>query len=273
MIKYINLSKDTKIPQLGYGTYKLSGQQCTDCVTKALQIGYRLIDTASRYENHREIGTAIKNSGIDRKEIFLTSKLWREELHYAEAKAACKRALEELQVSYLDLYLIHYPNKEIHLPETIKALNELKAEGLIREYGVSNFTIHHLEDLMEIPGQQVVNNQVEIHPSLFQEDLIQYCQFNNISVTAYSPLAQGEDLSLSEVIEISNKHKIHRSHVILSWLMSKNVVVIPKGTTDEQIRTNFASQDIQLDPEEFQMLDHVNRKFRIINPVYGEFDY
>lgn len=272
-MKYIKLSDRTNIPQLGYGTYKLQGNDCVTCVSKAIRMGYRHIDTATRYGNHQEVGSAIRESGVPRNEIFLTTKLWRDDMGYEGTKKACKRSLDELQTEYVDLYLIHYPNKDVSILETIKALNELKKEGLIREYGVSNFTTHHIEDVLQIDDQEVVNNQVEIHPTLYQQALINSCRSNGIAVTAYSPLGQGVDLALSEVVEISRKHNINRSNVILSWLMSKGLIVIPKGTDEDQIQANLDSLDVNLDQEDYELLDKVNRQFRIINPPYAEFDY
>src|SRR5260221_2711941 len=194
-MKEFKLSTKTSIPALGLGTWLLTGRDCIDGVEAALEIGYRHIDTADMYGNHYEVRKGIEQSGIKREEIFITSKVWRDNLHYNDLIETCKRNLEELNIAYLDLYLMHWPNRKIPLKETFDAFEFLKAEGLIKACGVSNCNIHHLSDIMK-NGYTIVNNQVEFHPALNQKELKEFCDKNNIVITAYSPLGHGRDLAL-----------------------------------------------------------------------------
>jgi 2,5-diketo-D-gluconate reductase B len=183
------------IPVLGFGTWPLKGQQCFESVRTALALGYRHIDTADGYANHREVGQAIRDSGVTREEIFLTTKVRRNDLRRDDVIAACERFLAELQTDYLDLALIHWPNNDIPMAETFAGFQELKDRGAVRNVGVSNFTIARLERAGAITDGIIVD-QVEYHPSLNQQSLLDYCQSRDIAVTAYSPVAKGQDLHL-----------------------------------------------------------------------------
>ncbi|KXK27637.1 MAG: 2,5-diketo-D-gluconic acid reductase B [candidate division WS6 bacterium OLB20] len=196
------------IPALGFGTWKLKGQVCRQAVEIALEAGYRHIDTADVYGNHAETGAAIRNSGLDRSDLFVTSKVWRDDLEPQTLKDSTHRFLDELQADYLDLLLIHWPNSDLDHAAALTAMHELKTEGLIRHCGVSNFTIELLQELRaSIPDDVVIsNNQFELHPTLFQKDLVDYCKASGITVTAYSPIGQGDDLKLEAVTEIAAAH-------------------------------------------------------------------
>ena len=159
------LKDGNEIPALGLGTWQLIGETCTRVVRKALELGYRHIDTAEIYGNQREIGTAIK--GFPREELFITSKVWTNHLRYEDVLKACEQTLEELGTDYLDLYLIHWPSEEVPLRETLGAMKELKKKGKIRSIGVSNFEIKHLEEALKVAGDLVINNQIEFHPYLY----------------------------------------------------------------------------------------------------------
>lgn len=266
-MKTFSLKNGNEIPALGLGTWQLVGKICEEAVETALEVGYRHIDTAEIYGNQQDIGNVLSRNIMKRKEIFITSKVWTSELKKEETIDSCKKTLDALQTDYLDLFLIHWPNSAIPVTETLEAMELLKEEGLIKNYGVSNFMI---DDLEETKGFEVVINQVEFHPSLNQEKLKEYCDREKIVITAYSPLAQGYDLKLQEVKEISGKHKVSTAQVILNWLISKGIAAIPRSRDKDHIKDNFETLNWKLNEEDMKVLDGLNEGRRLVNP--GFFD-
>ncbi len=260
-----------KIPLLGFGTWELTGAEGIAAITKALEVGFRHLDTADKYGNHKEVGQAIKNSGIPRSELFLTSKVWRSDLHYDDVLKAVKRFLKELDTDYLDLLLIHWPNKNIPLDETLSAMTQLKNDGLIKNIGVSNFTIRHLEEALK-QNVEILTNQVEFHPSFNQKELKDSCDQHNILLTAYSPLGQGVDVKLPLIIELAEEYQRSPAQVVLNWFISKNIVAIPRTSKPERIEDMFKTMEWKLDPEDVHAIDNINTNTRLINPNFSEFD-
>ncbi|TDO92153.1 diketogulonate reductase-like aldo/keto reductase [Halanaerobium saccharolyticum] len=272
-MKYVKLNSGDQMPLLGLGTWQLRGQKCVDSVKMAVEIGYDHIDTADGYDNHQAVGKGIKESGIDRDDLFITSKIKPENLHYDNIKADAKRFLDELDIDYLNLLLIHWPNKDIPLEESLKALREVKEEGLAKNIGVSNFTINHLKDAIEIDPDLVAVNQVEFHPTLYQKDLLDFCQENGIVLTAYSPLARGEVFKNDVIKELADKYNKSASKLTLKWLIDKDIVAIPKASSREHLESNFDLFDWDLPAEVRKKMDQLNEDNRIIDPAWGEFNY
>lgn len=270
-MKYFKLNDGNKIPVLGFGTWQLTRDICRESVLKALEGGYRHIDTADVYGNHKEIAKAIKQSNINRSELFITSKVWRSELKKDLVLYAGERFLEELDTDYLDLLLIHWPNSSVPIQETLTAFQELKTKGLIKSYGVSNFTKTHLEEIKNL-GLEITVNQVEFHPSLNQKELKKYCDKNNIVITAFSPIAQGQDLKLPLILELSKKYKKSTSQVILNWLISKNIVAIPRSSNINHIKDNFGTLKWHLNPDDIKKIDNIGSNNRLNNPSFAEFN-
>lgn len=260
-----------KIPLLGFGTWQLQGQEATDAVSKALEVGFRHIDTADRYQNHRQVGQALKESGVPRSEIFLTTKVWHSDLHQKDVFAAAERFLKELETDYLDLLLIHWPNSSIALEETLAALGQLKKDGVIKNIGVSNFTIRHLEDALD-QGVEILTNQVEFHPTLNQKALKEFCDKHKILITAYSPIAQGEDLKLPVIVELAEKYQRSPAQVILNWLISKNIVAIPRTTKPERIEDIYRTLEWKMDSEDVKAIDNLHTNNRMVIPPFAEFE-
>lgn len=270
-MKYLQL-KNTAIPIIGFGTWQLKGDECYNAVKYALKIGYRHIDTAHVYGNHKEIGQAITDSKIPREDIFITSKVWREDLGYDQVRYSAQKALEELQTNYIDMYLIHWPNKDFPLFKTIQALHELLDENILMNIGVSNFTKHHIEDALQI-SNRISTNQVEFHPSFNQIDLLNYSVSNGIYLTAYSPLGQGKDLALDLILELSEKYHKTPSQIIINWIANKGIITIPKSTVESYIKDNLHSLDFELTAEDANKIDSLNTNNRMLNPPFAEFDY
>lgn len=258
------------IPLLGYGTWKLAGDTCIQAVTDALEIGYRHIDTAHHYENHQAIHKAILDSGIPREEIFLTSKVWRDKLTKQQVIDEGKRACDELGTAYLDLFMIHWPNQDVCLEETLEGFEELYQLGLIHKFGVSNFTkkrIHELIKLEAIP----YTNQIEFHPSFHENELVKFCQQNEILITAYCPLGQGKDLQIPHIQILAQKHNCSPAQVILAWIRQQGIVAIPKAITREYMKDNWNSQSVTLTEEDMEFFHCFDSNHRLLRKDFDEF--
>lgn len=272
-MQYVELKSGDQMPLLGLGTWQLRGQQCVDSVKMAVEIGYNHIDTADGYDNHQAVGRGIKEIGVDRDELFITSKIKPENLHYDDIKEDAQRFLDELEIEYLDLLLIHWPNKDIPLEESLKALKEVKEKGLAKNIGVSNFTINHLKDAADFDPDLVAVNQVEFHPSLYQKELLDFCQENGIVLTAYSPLARGEVFENKVIKKLAQKYDKSAAKLTLKWLIDKDIAAIPKASSREHLEANFDLFDWELPAEVREEMDQLNEDNRIIDPDWGEFDY
>jgi diketogulonate reductase-like aldo/keto reductase len=268
----ITLKDNNQIPVLGFGTWQLSGETCRKAVESALEIGYRHIDTAEMYENQPEIKKAIQASGVKRKDLFITSKVWYENLRKDDLVKALKQTLFDLGTDYLDLYLIHWPNRAIDLEESLKTMEELKNQGLIKSIGVSNFTINHLKDALAT-DVEFVANQVEFHPSLNQKELYEFCQNHKITLTAYSPIGIGHDLEIDLIQELAKKYNKTESQIILNWLTSKNIVVIPRSKNEKHIKENFEALDFEIEKSDLAKIENLNLNQRYVNPSFSDFEY
>lgn len=268
----IKLQSGYKMPVLGLGTWQMKGNECKEAVKAALKLGYTHIDTAYVYENQKEIGQAIKESQVDRKKLFITSKVWTEELNCEDFLNQAEEILKELQLEYLDLLLIHWPNKYIPMEEPFKAFKTLVDQGKVKSIGVSNFTVNHLERAQEASELPVSVNQVEFHPYLNQEKLLQYCKSKNIVITAYCPLGRGDVIKNPVIKEIASKHNKTPAQVTLRWLLQKGIIAIPKSRTPERIKENKEVFDFKLTAEEMKKINALNKNFRNCNPGFAEFN-
>lgn len=262
------------IPAIGLGTWMLKGKECEQVVSKAIQCGYRHVDTAEMYDNEEYVGLGLANTGVSRSQLFITSKVWRDNLGKEEVIRSCRLSLERLGTSYLDLYLVHWPNKEISLEETFSAMKQLLDEGKIKAMGVSNFTIEHLKEAILVAeklGISIAVNQVEFHPLLYQKELLDFCNEHDIQLVAYSPLARGEVLSHPILKEISQEHTKTSAQVVLRWLLQKDIVVIPKSSSEDHLRKNLDVHDFSLSKEEVERIDSMDKNKRLVNPPFNEF--
>lgn len=251
------LSSGISVPSIGFGTYKLGDNHKTkDLIRYALETGYRQIDAASFYGNEIGVGEGIKASNIKRNEIFLATKLWNDNHGYENTMKAFNESLEKLQVDYIDLYLIHWPNKLNN--ETWKAFEELYKKGKVRAIGVCNFKIEHLEDLRKSAEIMPMVNQIELHPLSSKNDMLSYCNKNNIQLVAWSPIMRGKLLSNEIMIELSKKHKKTIAEVILRWHIQRGVIPIPKSSNKERIKENFDIFDFKLSNEDMNYINSLN---------------
>jgi diketogulonate reductase-like aldo/keto reductase len=270
-VPLIELSDGAKIPQLGFGTWQIDPEDAGEAVTKALDVGYRAIDTAAAYENEAEVGGAINGSAIDRSELFVTTKLWNDSQGADATKAAFEESLSKLGLDYLDLYLIHWPAPDKGLfVETWKAMEELRADGRVRSIGVSNFREEDLERLAQETDTVPVLNQIELHPALQQRGLREVHSERGIVTEAWSPLAQGElfeDEALTGIAEANSKSA---AQVMLRWQMQLGNVTIPKSVTADRIEANFDIWDFELSDEDMAAIEGLD-KGRRTGPDPSEF--
>ncbi|PWN62025.1 aldo/keto reductase [Chryseobacterium oncorhynchi] len=251
----VTLNNGVDIPALGFGVWQMEDlKECENAVIKAIQTGYRMIDTAAIYQNETAVGTAVKNSGVDRDELFITSKVWVQDHGYEKAKSAFQRTLNRLQMDYLDMYLIHWPYGDFL--GTWKALEELYKEGKIKAIGVCNFTVEKLEELKANSTVLPVINQIELHPVFQQKELQVYDRENNIITQPWSPLGNGNAnlLSNTELKAIAEKYNKTVAQVILRWHLQEGFVVIPKSVTPSRIEENFNVFDFELTEDEMNVV-------------------
>jgi 2,5-diketo-D-gluconate reductase A len=246
-IPSVALPSSEQIPQLGFGVFQVSPRETEEVVATALSVGYRHLDTAAAYRNEAAVGEAIHGSGLARDEIFVTTKCWNDDQGYEQAKRACRASLERLELSHLDLYLIHWPVPAHDLyVETWKAFIELQSEGLVRSIGVSNFQPAHLERLIAETGVTPSINQVELHPYFQQVGLRREHERLGIATEDYSPLGQGLELEDAVIVEIAQEHEKSPAQTIIRWHLQLGNVVIPKSVTPARIAENFDVFDFEL---------------------------
>lgn len=251
----VTLNNGVDIPALGFGVWQMDDlKECENAVIKAIQTGYRMIDTAAIYQNETAVGAAVKNSGVDRDELFITSKVWVQDHGHEKAKRAFQRTLDRLQMDYLDMYLIHWPYGDFL--GTWKALEELYQEGKIKAIGVCNFTVEKLEELKANSTVLSVINQIELHPVFQQKELQVYDRENNIITQPWSPLGNGNAnlLSNPDLKAIAEKYGKTVAQVILRWHLQEGFVVIPKSVTPSRIEENFNVFDFELTEDEMNVV-------------------
>ncbi|PGX40253.1 aldo/keto reductase [Priestia megaterium] len=272
----VTLHNGVKMPGFGLGVFKVEeGPELVNVVKIAIKHGYRSIDTAAIYGNEEGVGRGIreglKEAGISRENVFVTSKVWNADLGYDTTIAAYETSLKKLGLDYLDLYLIHWP-VEGKYKEAWRALETLYKEGKVKAIGVSNFQVHHLKDLMEDAEIKPVINQVEYHPRLTQKELQAFCEKHHIQLEAWSPLMQGEFLNNEVLTEIANKHNKSVAQVILRWDVQNGIITIPKSTKEHRIVENASIFDFELTKEEIERIDELNQNHRV-GPDPDNFDF
>ncbi|TFF92074.1 MAG: aldo/keto reductase [Promethearchaeota archaeon] len=261
------LNNGVKIPVLGFGTWGLEGKTAINATRWAIEIGYRLIDTAFIYGNEVEVGKAIKASEVLREEIFITTKVWQTDMRYKKTFKSFERSLKNLDIDYLDLFLIHWP-REKRL-ETWRAMEKIYEEGKVKSIGVSNFTISNLKELLSHSEIIPVVNQVEFSPFLYQKDLLEFCHQHKIQLEAYSPLTRANKLNNPVLKDISNKYKKTTAQILLRWALQHQIIAIPKSSSKEHIEENANIFDFIIEEADMKKLDRVDECFRVVeDPIF-----
>ncbi|MFN8576965.1 MAG: aldo/keto reductase [Candidatus Sericytochromatia bacterium] len=258
----VKLNNGSEMPLFGLGVYQSDkGEETRKAVLDSLEAGYRHIDTAKFYQNEKDVGNAIKESGIPRSEIFVTTKLWNSDHGYDLTLKAFEKSLEQLDLGYIDLYLVHWPVTGLR-NETWKAMEKIMESGKCKSIGVSNYTIKHLKELLDFANIVPAVNQVEFSPYLYQKELLDFCNKNSIQLEAYSPLTQGEKLKEKVLVDISKKYNKTTAQLILRWALQHNIVIIPKSVTKSRIIENANIFDFNISDEDMNKLDLLNENFR-----------
>jgi 2,5-diketo-D-gluconate reductase B len=253
------VANEARIPVFGLGTWDLRGRTCAKMVERALQLGYRHIDTAEMYDNEREVGEGLRASGVARAEVFITTKVWSTHLAAHDLERAAQQSLAKLKLDDVDLLLVHWPNPRIPLAETIPALCKMKAEGLARHVGVSNFTVPLVEEAVRLATEPLVTNQIEWHPFYDQSDVRQACRKHGLSVTAYSPLAKGRVSHNKALGAVGARHGKSASQVALRFLIQEGAIVIPRTSVAERLAENFDVFDFELAKAEMDQIRKLAR--------------
>lgn len=266
------LNNGLKMPWLGFGVFQITdGQDVEQAVRDALEVGYRSIDTAAAYRNEVGVGKAIRESGIPRKDIFLTTKLWNADQRKQKVMEAFEESLERLGTDYVDLYLVHWPVAGFYA-KSWKVMEQIYQSGRAKAIGVSNFMVHHLEDILLDCQVVPAVNQVEFHPFLVQPELLKFCQENKIQVEAWSPLMQGQIVTNATVQKLAEKYRKTPAQVVLRWDLQHEVVTIPKSSHKTRITENAGIFDFELSPEDMNILDALDEGKRV-GPDPDNFDF
>ena len=258
----ITLNNGIEMPRFGLGVFKAEvGSETENAVRWALEAGYRAIDTAALYRNEAEVGKIVRSGVVPREDVFVTSKVWVDNLSYDGTKAAFERSMERLGLDYVDLYLVHWPVND--WKGAWRALEEIYQTGRTRAIGVSNFLQHHLEELFEIAEVRPAVNQFEFHPYLQQPELQTFCRENNIAITAWAPIMKGRVLQVPALVEIGEKYGKTAVQVTLRWMLQLGIITIPKSAKKERIEANADIFDFELTGEEVQTINLLDKNERI----------
>lgn len=258
------------MPMLGLGTWEMTDPAvCRNAVETALDTGYRHIDTAQAYGNETHVGDGIAAADVPREDIFLATKVWRDELHPAGVLETTQSSLERLGVDSVDLLYIHWPSDAYEPENTLGAFNQLHEDGLIDRIGISNFEPDQIAEAAEVSEAPIFANQVEIHPLLQQEAVRAACREHDIEVVAYSPLARGEILDVPELQDVAEKHETTPAQVSLAWLREKDVTAIPKAASESHIHDNWESLSLELDDADIDLIDGIDRRERKVDPSWA----
>lgn len=261
-----------RIPAIGFGTYQLRGETCSRMVAKAIETGYRHIDTARMYENEREVGEGIRASGIGRDELFVTTKIWRDQIGTRDLVDSARAAVDAIGIGPVDLLLIHWPNAEIALEDSIRSLNEARSQGLTRHIGVANFTSAMMDDAAAISEAPLVCNQVEYHPLLSQEAILSACERHDMALVAYSPIGQGKELLNHATIRgVAEAHGRTPAQVVLRWEIEQaRVAAIPRTSNPDRLAENLDVFSFELTPEEHEAIGALaTQRKRLVSPSFA----
>ena len=263
-------TQGVKIPRLGLGTYRLAGSDAQAPVESAIALGYRHIDTATMYDNEAGVGAGIAASGIKRGELFVTTKVWHDQLAPDAVERAFDTSLKKLKLDYVDLYLVHWPSPEMDMTATLEALLSLRERGLTRAIGVCNFNLPMIRHAVEKVGAPIACHQIEYHAFLSQAPMLSYLRSKGIPLTAYCPLAQGRAASDATLNEIGQKHGASAAQVAIAWLMDQEgVIAIPKAGRPESQKANLAALDIKLDDADRAAIAALPKDQRFVRPSFG----
>ena len=260
----VDLLDGNTIPKLGLGVYKVDNDLAAPLVSHALTNGYRLIDTASMYENEVGVGRGIVDSGVPRDQVQVATKFWMDDLGYENTLKAFDKSLKLLGLDYLDFYLIHWPapKRGLLYVDSWRAMEKLKNEGLVRSIGVCNFHPHHVDEILKVAEHKPVLNQVELHPWLTQDKVLEYDNSHSILTQAWSPLARGKILEEDMLAELAKSHGKSVAQIVLRWHIQRGVAVIPKSNSMERITENMNVFDFELSEQEIVSISSLNSNFR-----------
>jgi diketogulonate reductase-like aldo/keto reductase len=272
MIPEISLENGDGIPKIGFGTWDIAEEDVEEPVRTALEAGYNHIDTAEGYKNEEGIGRVIKD--YNREDLFITSKVLPANLNYENVIESAEQSLLNLGTSYLDLYLIHWPNPTISLRETLNAMSVLHDRGMVKNIGVSNFSYYQLMFANKISRVPISVNQVEFHPYLYQKKLLDYCKENDIVLSASAPLARTEVFDDPIIKELADKYNKTQAQIVLRWELEKGIVPLPKSTNPEHIKSNLEVLDFELKEKDHEIIDGLETEKRVYminleNETYG----
>ena len=268
MTEFYTLNDGTKIPKIGFGTYNEEFADNKDAILSAIECGYRFFDTASLYETERSLGNALKESGIDRSDVIIETKLWIDEMGADNARKALEKSLNRLMTDYVDIYMIHWPRrtgaddeawKELDI-ETWKAMEEMVKEGKVRRLGLSNFLPHHLKNILENCSVRPVADQLELHPGYSQEAAVAYCKENDVLPMAWSPLGRGREnatIGNSVLVRLSKKYGKSIQQINLRFLLQKGILPIPKASSAEHMKANLNVFDFELSEDDISILSNM----------------